>query len=206
MITSRSGRPVSRRATRRFTPRSRFGAGRALAVAALACLTAGCGGAAARTGAATWPSPHASATATATATGRPTTAGVPTFAATPTAQVRVALTAWMDAVGNPDTEAMSAASGPVAADMQRLDFVRLQQDCTGLAQVVATLQGHRPVPDAAAENHWSKALKDLRMAATTCVAAAGRQDMTGLARTSSALQASDVELKAFSARLSQFDS
>ncbi|SEL53507.1 hypothetical protein SAMN05414137_109304 [Streptacidiphilus jiangxiensis] len=116
------------------------------------------------------------------------------------------LGAWLDEVGNPDTSAITAAVRPVVTDIQRLDFADLPARCTGLAQVVVTLQQHRPVPDAAAETQWSKALADLHLAATTCVPAAGRQDVTGLHRTGNAMMAAVGEFTAFATRISQLSS
>lgn len=177
---------------------------RGIAVAALAaCLTAGCG-AAARPGAAAWPSSHASASASASASTGAASAPAPTVAATPSAQMRAVLGAWMQSVANPDTDTITAATKSVVADIQRLDFADLSQHCTQLAQVVTASQRHRPAPDAAAEQHWSAALGDLQLAASTCMVAGARRDMAALQRTGKAMQAAEVEFDAFSARINQF--
>jgi len=130
----------------------------------------------------------------------PTTAApVPTPAALSVAQQ---VSDWWTGGGQADEQRISSDFTTIGNDSSQ-DPAAVGSDCTTLSNDVATAQGHAPVPDPAAEQHWSAALASYRAGASDCLAGVTDSDTALVTQAAGEISQGNTELAAATSRIEQ---
>ena len=153
-------------------------AGRALVVLAVLVLIVGCG--------ASHPAPKPTAT--------PTASDAPTATASAAPSIDAALTAWANGGGLDKVDAIT--TDLAAIHDAGSDATTVRAGCTELEASVAAAQFYKPVPQAAAQQHWAAALAAFKTAAGECLAGIDESKPALLQQTSTDIDRGTTELVA----------
>jgi hypothetical protein len=83
--------------------------------------------------------------------------------------------AWKDGSGGTTLSALTSQAGDVGQARGLKEYVEMKQDCSELASSVSAAEAGAPIPDAAMQAQYQKALSELAKAAATCQAGISEQ-------------------------------
>ncbi|QMU78880.1 hypothetical protein GXW83_27445 [Streptacidiphilus sp. PB12-B1b] len=152
-----------------------------------------------------------SSTAT-TASSAPTTAVAQPVAPAPTTgaptpkpttdSVGQQVSDWWNNGGQADEQKISGDFNTIGNDSSQ-DTAAVGSDCSTLSKDVAAAQQHAPIPDPAAEQHWSAALADYRAGASDCLTGVADGDTALVMQASGEIGQGNTELGAATTRIGQ---
>jgi len=105
-----------------------------------------------------------------------------------------AVQSWYEGGGETYLTTVSRDLTSITDDRSANDLTSMQSDCTTLLTDVQSAQVYSPIPDTAAQDHWSTALTGLAQAAADCSDGAAAQNASQVTKAGDELDAANTEL------------